>query len=77
MQVEITLFGQLADIAGRQKLHLHDITDTDLLELKLHEMYPAIANLSYSISVNKKTIHQNTKLDEDANVAFLPPFSGG
>jgi sulfur-carrier protein len=77
MQVEITLFGQLADIAGTQKIHLHDIPDTASLEQKLHEMYPAIANLSYSIAVNKKTIHQNTRLDEDVNVAFLPPFSGG
>jgi molybdopterin synthase sulfur carrier subunit len=77
MKVELTLFGQLADIAGRTKFQVQDIPDTDTLQKKIHEMYPAIANLSYSIAVNKKTIHQNTRLDEDVNVAFLPPFSGG
>lgn len=77
MKVEITLFGQLADIVGTNKFHLQDIPDTDTLQQILHEKYPALSNLSYSIAVNKKTIHKNTILDEDANVAFLPPFSGG
>lgn len=77
MQVEVTLFGQLAEIAGTQKFYLHDIPNTDTVKKKLHEMYPAIANLSYSIAVNKKTIHENTTLEGDVNVAFLPPFSGG
>lgn len=77
MKVEITLFGQLADIAGTQKFHLQDIPDTDTLQRILHEKYPALANLSYCIAVNKKTIHENTILDEDVNVALLPPFSGG
>jgi molybdopterin synthase sulfur carrier subunit len=77
MKVEITLFGQLADIVGTNKFHLQDIPDTDTLQHILHEKYPELSNLSYSIAVNKKTIHENTILDEDANVAFLPPFSGG
>lgn len=77
MKVEITLFGQLADIVGTNKFHLQDIPDTDTLQQILHEKYPALSNLSYSIAVNKKTIHKNTILNEDANVAFLPPFSGG
>ena len=77
MKVEITLFGQLADIVGTNKFHLQDIPDTDTLQQILHEKYPALSHLRYSIAVNKKTIHENTILDEDANVAFLPPFSGG
>jgi molybdopterin converting factor small subunit len=36
-----------------------------------------MANMSYSIAVNKKTIHENTVFEGDANVALLPPFSGG
>jgi molybdopterin synthase sulfur carrier subunit len=77
MKVELTLFGQLADIARRPKFHLQDIPDTDTLQKKIHEMYPELANMSYSIAVNKKTIHENTVFDGDANVALLPPFSGG
>jgi molybdopterin synthase sulfur carrier subunit len=77
MKVEITLFGQLADIVGTNKFHLQNIPDTDTLEQKLHEMYPALAKLSYSIAVNKKTIHENTIFVGDADIALLPPFSGG
>ncbi|WP_395625573.1 MoaD/ThiS family protein [Daejeonella sp.] len=77
MQVEVLLFGQLADIVGTNKFHLQNIPDTDTLGKKLHEMYPALAKLSYSIAVNKKTIHENTIFDGDADIALLPPFSGG
>jgi molybdopterin synthase sulfur carrier subunit len=77
MKVEITLFGQLADIVGTNKFHLQNIPDTDTLQQILDEMYPALAKLSYSIAVNKKTIHENTIFDGDADVALLPPFSGG
>lgn len=77
MKVELTLFGSLADIAGRTKFQLQDIPDTDALQKKIHEMYPELANMSYSIAVNKKTIHKNTVFEGDTNVALLPPFSGG
>jgi hypothetical protein len=40
-------------------------------------MYPEMSNLSYSMALNKKTIHQNTIFEGDANIALLPPSSGG
>jgi molybdopterin synthase sulfur carrier subunit len=77
MKVEVTLFGQLADIAGTPKFHLKDIPDTDRLEQKLHEMYPEMSKMSYSIALNKKIIHENSFFEGDVDIAFLPPFSGG
>lgn len=77
MQVEVTLFGQLADIAGTSKFNLHDIPDTDTLKKTVHELYPEIATISYTIAVNKQIIDKNKVFEGDVNVAFLPPFSGG
>lgn len=77
MQVEVTLFGQLADIAGTSKFNLHDIPDTDTLQKTVHELYPKIATISYTIAVNKQIIDKNKVFEGDVNVAFLPPFSGG
>lgn len=77
MQVEVLFFGQLAEITGRTKIQLQDVADSHKLEQILHEMYPQMANLSYRIAVNKKTIQSNTPFIGDTHVAFLPPFSGG
>lgn len=77
MQIEVTLFGQLAEIAGTSKFNLHDIPDTDTLKKTLHELYPEMSTMSYSIAVNKQTIDKNRVFEGDVNVAFLPPFSGG
>jgi molybdopterin converting factor small subunit len=77
MQVQIMIFGQLADITGTSELILHDIPDTDSLQETLHKLYPALANTKYAIAMNKKTIQGNTILSGDTNIALLPPFSGG
>lgn len=77
MQVEVLFFGHLAEIAGTTKIRLQDVADSNKLEEIVHEMYPQMANLSYSIAVNKKTIEKNTPFEGDTHVAFLPPFSGG
>jgi len=77
MQVEIMLFGQLTDIAGNNKMLLHDVSDTDELVQAVNTLYPAMAGIKYIIAVNKKTIHANTILNETTSVALLPAFSGG
>lgn len=77
MQVQLTLFGQLADITGRTEIILHDIPDTDTLLKTLHKLYPALADTKYAVALNKKVIKENTTLTGNSNVALLPPFSGG
>lgn len=77
MQVQILIFGQLADITGASELILHDIPDIDTLQETLHKLYPTLANTTYAIAMNKKTIQGNTIFSGDTNIALLPPFSGG
>jgi len=76
MSIHIILFGQLADIAGNS-VFVNDVTDTDGLINVLHKTYPALAGSKYVIAVNKEVITSNTLLNENNEVALLPPFSGG
>ena len=76
MSIRIILFGQLADIAGNS-VFVNDVTDTDGLISVLHKTYPALAESKYVIAVNKEVITSNTLLNENNEVALLPPFSGG
>jgi len=76
MSIRIILFGQLADIAGNS-VFVNDVTDTDGLISVLNKTYPAFAESKYVIAVNKEVITSNTLLNENNEVALLPPFSGG
>ena len=76
MNVNVILFGRLADIAGNS-VFVHDIADTDSLINALHNTYPALAEAKYVIAVNKQVITSNTLLNENTVVVLLPPFSGG
>jgi molybdopterin synthase sulfur carrier subunit len=76
MPLQIQLYGQLTDIAGKS-LTLETVRDTDALKELLHRKYPALQGIEYQIAVNKQLIHHNTELPEGSIVALLPPFSGG
>lgn len=76
MQIQVVLFGRLADIAGNS-VFVNDVSDTDSLVNWLHTYYPELADTKYVIAVNRQVINQNTGLTADSVVALLPPFSGG
>ena len=77
MKVKILLVGQITDITGDNAIVLEGIDDTDSMVSTLHQMFPALANATYLIAVNKKIISGNTLLTDNCTVALLPPFSGG
>ncbi len=77
MNVKIILFGQLSDIAGGDSLVLEEVTDTNELQQRLLQQYPALAASKYIIAVDKKLVQENTRLHENNSIALLPPFSGG
>jgi sulfur-carrier protein len=75
--VKIALFGQLTDIAGTSSLVLETVQDTDALVAAVNRQYPAMAGARYKIAVDKKAVSGNTLINENSDLAFLPPFSGG
>jgi hypothetical protein len=75
--IEVRIFGQLEDITSTPTVLIKKVGDTDSLQEELFMTYPALKEKKFSIAVNQNIIHQNTMLDDNAQVALLPPFSGG
>jgi sulfur-carrier protein len=75
--VSILLFGELAELAGESKICFEDVNDTDSLKEAILSHYPALKTKSFLIAMNKKIITETTEIGEDAEIALLPPFSGG
>jgi molybdopterin converting factor small subunit len=73
---KVLLFGQIAEIVGTRELYL-EAGDTQSLTAALCEQYPALHKAVFALAVNKVTIHSNTPLAENDEVALLPPYSGG
>jgi molybdopterin synthase sulfur carrier subunit len=77
MEINLLIFGQIADITGKSAWKMAGIKDTNELIKNLEEQFPALSTTSYSIAVNKKVIQENTVFNENDTIALLPPFSGG
>ncbi|HUZ62035.1 MAG TPA: MoaD/ThiS family protein [Hanamia sp.] len=75
--MEIKAFGQLTDIFERETISIESVKDLNELKEKLIKSFPALSQKSFVIAVNKQIIHNNVSLNEDAEIALLPPFSGG
>jgi molybdopterin synthase sulfur carrier subunit len=73
----VKVFGQLYDIIGRNSFEVIDVANSDELIKNLQSEYPALKDAKYRIAVNRNIIQSNTGLLQDAEIALLPPFSGG
>ncbi|MGY6522704.1 MAG: MoaD/ThiS family protein [Mongoliitalea sp.] len=75
--MEIIAFGKIAEIIGKPQLEVDEFPTTEILLGFLHQQYPALKNQKFSIAINKKLINGNVLIDKGAEIALLPPFSGG
>lgn len=67
----------IAEKLGNPTLEWSACIDTDALRIELEEKYPDLKEMKYSIAINKALTVGNVQLPEEAEVALLPPFSGG
>lgn len=77
MDIEIKMFGQLAEIVGSNELQLQRVSDISLLRKELISRFPKLENYPFVIAVNKKIANKNQKINMGDSVALLPPFAGG
>ncbi len=75
--MKLKVFGQLVDLIGSNCIEVIDVNDTDKLIQQLQSKYPLLKNSKYKVAVNRNIIQSNTILKQDAEIALLPPFSGG
>ncbi len=73
----IKVFGQLTDVFKKENISVENAADVEELKKRLLDAFPALADKTFVVAVNKKIIHKNISLLENAEIALLPPFSGG
>ena len=77
MRVTVLLFGMLAEKASCSSAVIENIKDLDELVTNLKAKFPFLENATYAIAVNQTVINGNIKLNDNDEIALLPPFSGG
>lgn len=76
MKVKVLFFGYVAQTTGVMGMEL-SAGDTDQLRNIISKQFPALEKMPFAIALNHDIIRQNTRLNENDEVAFLPPFAGG
>jgi molybdopterin synthase catalytic subunit len=81
MTVTVLFFAQARERAGRARAALELPEDASLAELtsQLRREYPGLAELfpTLAIAVDGELVRPEHRLREGAEVALLPPVSGG
>jgi molybdopterin synthase sulfur carrier subunit len=75
--IKIKAFGMIAEKLQTNELELQYMPDTEVLLGFLHQQYPDLQNTKFSIAINKKQAVGKTSIPLHAEIALLPPFSGG
>lgn len=75
--MRIQLFGVLKELAATEWITLSGCTTSETLKEAIHALYPVFATQSYAMAVNRKIVLADTVLNEEDEIALLPPFSGG
>jgi sulfur-carrier protein len=77
MQVKVLFFGVLSEVAGTDYRHYRGVSSINDLKIRILDEYPEIENYNYRISLNNTIIEGNCILNENDEIALLPPFAGG
>lgn len=75
--IHIKAFGMVAEKIGNASLELENPGSTEALKNQLFTQFPVLKSMKFFLAVNKKMVVEDCELGPDAEVALLPPFSGG
>jgi molybdopterin synthase sulfur carrier subunit len=78
MKVHIKYFGQVAEKTGRQTelIEVSASIDSSAINELLKGKY-GLEEITYRISVNQHLLSREVTIQENDEVALLPPFAGG
>ena len=76
-ELKVMIFGQLEDVTGSATVSIPAVSDTDALCSALYRVYPSLKEKKFMIAVDQKIVKGNSVISKGAQVALLPPFSGG
>ncbi len=77
MEIRVSFFGILADIAKTGFWHYRDIASFNDLKHRIEDDYPEFIHYNYRIAVNDEFTDEDPVLKNGDHVALMPPFTGG
>jgi len=75
--MRIQIFGKLTDIFGADNYTIELAATVSELKEKLEQTFPQLVNYVYLVVINDEIAQENSSIPPDAEVALLPPYSGG
>lgn len=78
MKLVVKYFGMIAEAIGKHEEQL-EITGNSILELDtfLKNKYAKLESINYKFAVNQALVDGIKLLEENDEIALLPPFAGG
>lgn len=67
----------VAEKLGRAELSVDRCKDTEAQIEALLGQFPELKSVKFSLAINKKLVSSKQEIPEHAELALLPPFSGG
>lgn len=80
MIIKAYYFGMIAETIGKNtetlQLETNEMNATELTTFFIQQ-YPALNNKSFKIAINQQMATGYTRVNENDEIALLPPFAGG
>jgi molybdopterin synthase sulfur carrier subunit len=77
MDINVIFFGVLTEVTGTHLKHYRDIKSFSDLKYRIEDDYPEIVHYNFRIAVNNEITDEDPVLNDNDEVAYLPPFAGG
>lgn len=74
--MRVLFFGELASLCTNEIELINGCTTLEDVLQSLKEKYPILISKNYIVAINKKVV-ENALLNNDDEIALMPPFSGG
>ncbi len=78
MRLKVRYFGMITEWAGTDSEQVEiDGNSVSELKTKLIASIPQLETITYQVAINQSIASEATVLNENDEVAILPPFAGG
>lgn len=77
MEINVLFFGVLTEVAGTHRKHYRGISSFSDLKYRIRDDFPGIENYNFRIAVNNRIVNEDPVLNDNDEVAYMPPFAGG
>ena len=77
IQLKVKSFGKIAEIVGDNVIISLENNTVGDLKNHLENTYIELEKFPFVIAIDRKIVSNDTVLNNDSEIALLPPFSGG